>query len=802
MYVVTFYSFKGGVGRTMALVNVAVELARRGRRVLVVDFDLEAPGLDTFDLPRPPGTTPGIIDFVSEYVDTGQAPDVVDFIFEPGGVGNDQGALWIMPSGAHRDSYAKTYADIDWGELYENHDGYLLFEDLKAQWKNLINPDYVLIDSRTGHTDIGGICTRQLPDAVVILFFPNVQNLRGLTKVVRDIRAERTEASARAIDLYFVMSNVPDLDDEDKILEQSIASFQNELGFGGEPLMIHHYDSLSLLNQVIFTKDRRRSRLAHEYGAVTAEIMRRNPADRDGALEFIAGIPRIRRPRGISVRYPADIDAHLKQIEASHKGDGEVLFLLGSLRADDGRSEDAVALFGSAIEAGYKDPDLYLRRADLKRWENDRDGASDDAREALQCAHVSAAQVRRALTMIQPNELARVADFPAVVALSPQERIRIASDFNRSRFAADTTKRMILPLIDDTGLSADDRTTARHEFILASIALGDFADALRVTRDEQCDIRKMSIAFAFNYGMAQWGASGDIIRDPFDHVVDIDRRNPRDDPEPNYLQCMAISYWAVDERDQARKALEGARRLNRTTHGRSFSCWRYFYVTRDQFELDLDDAVRLIDGDDTVRPRFITENDRTRMTYLVHVPDEWPTYHCPPDLWEELGRTIATFGFLEDVIKRAGLAVSYPGRNITEQDYKEWEQWLESSVSDPMGRLIDRFAKHLKPDAHLSQERITSIMKRLKSAAELGNALCHGAWTDYEPATGEATVRFFPRNDWRKYHEFCVSRSKLARIRRETTDITRELIGAVVSKGIQLPGSSSPGKPVIAHQPQ
>ena len=49
MYVTTFYSFKGGVGRTMALVNSAVTLALRGRRVLVVDFDVEAPGLDTFE---------------------------------------------------------------------------------------------------------------------------------------------------------------------------------------------------------------------------------------------------------------------------------------------------------------------------------------------------------------------------------------------------------------------------------------------------------------------------------------------------------------------------------------------------------------------------------------------------------------------------------------------------------------------------------------------------------------------------------------------------------------------------------
>ncbi len=40
MYTVTFYSFKGGVGRTMALVNVAFELAKQGRSIMMVDFDL------------------------------------------------------------------------------------------------------------------------------------------------------------------------------------------------------------------------------------------------------------------------------------------------------------------------------------------------------------------------------------------------------------------------------------------------------------------------------------------------------------------------------------------------------------------------------------------------------------------------------------------------------------------------------------------------------------------------------------------------------------------------------------------
>jgi MinD-like ATPase involved in chromosome partitioning or flagellar assembly len=46
--IVTFYSFKGGVGRTMALANIAVILVQRGIKVLAIDWDLEAPGLERY----------------------------------------------------------------------------------------------------------------------------------------------------------------------------------------------------------------------------------------------------------------------------------------------------------------------------------------------------------------------------------------------------------------------------------------------------------------------------------------------------------------------------------------------------------------------------------------------------------------------------------------------------------------------------------------------------------------------------------------------------------------------------------
>ena len=223
------------------------------------------------------------MEYVARYLDTDVAPDVREFIGVSPAVDN----LLVMPSGAAQTGYASNFGKIDWQALYAERDGYLLFEDLKEQWRQEIKADYVLIDSRTGYTDTGGICTRQLPDAVTVLFFPNEQNLRGLTKVIADIRSEANPPRNKQIELHFVMSNVPDLDDEDEILTGIKQRFQSGLEFEEEPLVVHRYDSLSLLNQTAFVRDRPKSRLAREYRDVGNRIVRENLEDRDGAMHFI-----------------------------------------------------------------------------------------------------------------------------------------------------------------------------------------------------------------------------------------------------------------------------------------------------------------------------------------------------------------------------------------------------------------------------------------------------------------------------------------------------------------------------------
>ena len=604
MYVTTFYSFKGGVGRTMALVNAAVALAKRGRRVLVVDFDLEAPGLDTFDIFRSPKPVPGVIDFVAEYLLSGQAPKLDRFVSEAAGVGDDGGALWSIPSGAQHAAYAANLNQIDWGALYERHDGYLLFEDLKEQWKQVLRPDYVLIDSRTGHTDTGGICTRQLPDAVAILFFPNDQNLRGLTTVVHDIRSEVEGPRRKKIDLHFVMSNVPDLDDEDSILEEKIDAFREQLGFKGEPMIVHRYDSLSLLSQVVFTKDRPRSRLAREYVALVDEIVRRNLKDRDGALAYVT---RVRRGLRIKLDSRLLMNQRLEQIEKDHSSDGEVLFNLATLRDDDRDLAKALTLFDWAVEAGYEKPDAYLNRARVRSECGDIDGANEDVRRVLQSADLTWHDVLDAILLAQSDDYGEFAESTAVTSLNPYERIQLASGLSSSseknQGVIVLVVLILLPLVHDDGLSTEERRLAIQPLSLAYIRSGACAEAASLLRGEWPEIDGMDIQSAFNYGMARWGEIRAVESAPFARVVALDQRDGAsgDPPQPNYCQCLAIAYWAVDDTPTA---LNFARRA-RLVRGSELSCWRYCQVSAHEFLKDLDEIDALIGGDASQTPLFM-----------------------------------------------------------------------------------------------------------------------------------------------------------------------------------------------------
>ena len=597
MYVSTFYSFKGGVGRTMALVNAAAELAQRGRRVLAVDFDLEAPGLDTFEILRPAPSVPGIIDFVSEYLATSQAPEIERFVSKSAAVDN----LWVMPSG-NQQRYAASLGQIDWQDLYERHDGYLLFEDVKAQWRNVIQPDYVLIDSRTGHTDTCGICTRQLPDAVTLLFFPNEQNLRGIAKVVRDIRAESASEQQRQIETHFVMSNVPDLDDEDDILRRMLARFKTDLGIDAEPQIVHRYDSLSLLNQAVFTRDRPKSRLAKEYRGVVDQVVHGNMEDKDGALHYI-------KQARFSLASPHDIDQKLSQIEQRHATIGEVLFRLGDLASEERDWERAKSLFDRAVDLGYDHPRALLARAQVLARMGDRTAASADAKRVFLASGLSFHVIREAIRLATLDGPVHVRELlPAVTSLPGRTQILLASELERSNQVEASIA--VLRHVLDTGVDATTREFGVAQLALLLIGAGGFREACDLLGSDNTTAQTIAIPRAFNYGMATWGRTGTLPQEPFERVVELDKADADNDRGANYLQCMAVAHWATGRCDAALEFASRAKRKAESTRRPNFSCWRYRTVSADEFIKDMDSIMALIQGDKSMLPQFLAAAER------------------------------------------------------------------------------------------------------------------------------------------------------------------------------------------------
>ena len=204
--VITFYSYKGGTGRTMALANTAWILAAAGKRVLAVDWDLEAPGLHRFFHPfldpNVLGATTGVIDIITEYAwaattggPRGGAWHLPYARVQPHAVSlssprlgwrfPDGGSLDFLSAGRQNREYSATVSSFEWDNFYERLGGGVFLDALREDMKACY--DYVLIDSRTGLSDNADICTLHMPDILVDCFTLSDQALDGAASVARNV---------------------------------------------------------------------------------------------------------------------------------------------------------------------------------------------------------------------------------------------------------------------------------------------------------------------------------------------------------------------------------------------------------------------------------------------------------------------------------------------------------------------------------------------------------------------------------------------------------------------------------------
>jgi MinD-like ATPase involved in chromosome partitioning or flagellar assembly len=183
--IISFYSFKGGVGRSTTLAAVALLLASSGKRVLCVDLDLEAPGLASLFQTAP---EPGVIDFLLSSLATGS--------HDASGLAQDitvhGTTLQVVPAGLLGRGYLEKLARLDYlstGSGAPSPVAEALRELLRSLRKTA-SPDYILLDSRAGLHDLGGLSLNDLSHVDVLVGRNSTQGLAGLDAIV-DLLAQR-----------------------------------------------------------------------------------------------------------------------------------------------------------------------------------------------------------------------------------------------------------------------------------------------------------------------------------------------------------------------------------------------------------------------------------------------------------------------------------------------------------------------------------------------------------------------------------------------------------------------------------
>ncbi len=207
---VAFYSYKGGVGRSLLLVNTARFLALSGRRVVALDLDFEAPGLH-YKTGVEGKVETGAVRLLQRSL-SGDLPavdEVREAAVEVPMPATHGGWLRLLAAGPA----PKTEYWADLSRLHEvilSHQEAGLLEavlDLQARIEDAWNPDVLLVNARAGVTGLGGIATMALCDRVVLVTTRARESLDGIRAVADSLRATPTlQGGERRLE--FVVSRV------------------------------------------------------------------------------------------------------------------------------------------------------------------------------------------------------------------------------------------------------------------------------------------------------------------------------------------------------------------------------------------------------------------------------------------------------------------------------------------------------------------------------------------------------------------------------------------------------------------
>lgn len=192
-----------------------------------------------------------------------------------------------------------------------------------------------------------------------------------------------------------------------------------------------------------------------------------------------------------------------------------------------------------------------------------------------------------------------------------------------------------------------------------------------------------------------------------------------------------------------------------------------------------------------------TEVVRGSIIKRAALPLMFPTHAHAPQFWEHLGRTIATYGFLEEVLGKAIFAFTAT-RNYSETEidaaYQAWLPQLERALTDQLWNLAESYGKAVRNNPAATIKNIDELVEDIKQATVIRNVLCHGSWR--MPDENGASVPLFINRQKEKF-ETAIDLAFLKQVQAHVVDLVCSIIDTVTHMGWQFPGGAGNGKPIM-----
>jgi hypothetical protein len=178
---------------------------------------------------------------------------------------------------------------------------------------------------------------------------------------------------------------------------------------------------------------------------------------------------------------------------------------------------------------------------------------------------------------------------------------------------------------------------------------------------------------------------------------------------------------------------------------------------------------------------------------LDGLPPLFPTHRHSASFWEHLGRAVATFGHLEEVLGKAIFALTGTVRYDESEIQIAFEKWvptLERALSDPLGNLIDVYGKAYRNHPEATFKNFDDLLAELRRASEIRNVLCHGSWR-----IPDANGRSLPLFVNRRQEVFCtpIDVDYLQQTQRAVAKLIGNVVSSITAMGWQFPGTRGPG---------